>query len=93
MGLPCFHKINARQLNPGTIQLSDINPHGYYQRKEGEKLSIERRILLEPMTMKGKGRPKGTTNKPLPKTEGYGESSSRRDPSLHEHEALKLPTN
>lgn len=72
MGLPFFHKINARQLNPGTIQLGDINPHWYYQRKEGEETSIERCILLKPMTVKGKE----STDKLFRKKKGYGKSST-----------------
>ncbi|KAI0993093.1 hypothetical protein K3495_g15091 [Podosphaera aphanis] len=33
MGLPCFHKIRARQRSSGKIALADIDPHWYYQRK------------------------------------------------------------
>ncbi|KAI0992880.1 hypothetical protein K3495_g15305 [Podosphaera aphanis] len=39
--------------------------------------------------MKGKGRPKGSRNKVHQKAKGYGVSSTRRDPSLHEHEMIK----
>ncbi|RKF53425.1 hypothetical protein GcM3_218001b [Golovinomyces cichoracearum] len=76
--------------NYGTIKLPDINYHWHYQRKEGEQPHLERRISLEPKIVKGEDRPKGSTIKVPPKAKGQGESSTRRDPSLYEHEALKL---
>ncbi|KAI0993997.1 hypothetical protein K3495_g14186 [Podosphaera aphanis] len=92
MGLPCFHKIHARQRSSGKIALADIDPHWYYQRR-GEQPQLERRILLEPSIIKGKGRPKGSKNKVHQKSKGYGVSSTQRDPSLHEYEFIKLYLN
>ncbi|KAI0993638.1 hypothetical protein K3495_g14546 [Podosphaera aphanis] len=62
MGLPCFHKIHARQRSSGKIALAYIDPHWYYQRRR-EQPQLERRILLEPSIVKGKGRSKGSKNK------------------------------
>lgn len=92
MGLPCFHTIHARQRNPGILPLSDIDPHWHYEREGGEQPHLGRRILLEPSIVKGKGRPKVSTIKPPLKVKGYGVSSTRRDPSLFEHEDFELPS-
>ena len=92
MGLPCYHDIRARQTAPGRLPLADINPHWRYDRGAEEQRHEGRRILLEPSIVKGKGRPKGSTIKLPSKLKGHGETSTRRDPSLHEHEAIDLPS-
>ncbi|KAI1002826.1 hypothetical protein K3495_g5377 [Podosphaera aphanis] len=88
MGLSCFHKIHARQRSFCKIALADIDPHWYYHRG-GEQPQLERRIMLDPSIVKGKGRLKGNKNRVHQKAKGYGVSSTRRDPSLHEHEMIK----
>ena len=47
-----------------------------------------RRILLDPLVIKGKGRPKGSKGK----KKGEGEGSTRRDPSLFKHATINLPS-
>jgi hypothetical protein len=76
--------------------LSDIDPHWYYNRETLGPVAAqgERRILLNPAVVKSKGRPKGSF-KPVgnnKKAGGSGETSTRRDPSLFEHEAFELPS-
>jgi hypothetical protein len=94
LGIPCQHTIRERQNGQGLLQLSDIDRHWYYDRNAAGPLpnSESRRILLNPnpADVKKKGRPKGTKKKL--KKRGDGESSTRRDPSLFEHEALELPS-
>ncbi|KAI0998733.1 hypothetical protein K3495_g9463 [Podosphaera aphanis] len=80
------HTLDNRSF--GKIALADIDPHWYYQRR-GEQPQLRRRTLLEPSIVKGKGRPKGSKNKVHQKAKGYGMSSTRRDPSLHEYEMIK----
>src|ERR1700733_8442793 len=76
------------------IKLSDIDPHWYYNRHTAGLVTPqgERRILLNPAVVKGKGRPKGsTTTLGLnSKKARYGVSRTRRDPSLFKHEAFEL---
>lgn len=86
-GLPCYHQIYQKQQNPGRLSLADINPHWYYDRGVVPPQNT-RRILLDPLVVKGKGRPKGSKGK----GKNMGESSTRRDPSLFEHEAIELPS-
>lgn len=91
MGLPCFHTIWERQRNPGTLRLTDIDAHWYYDREALGPIAehVERRILLNPAVVKGKGRPKGALGK---KGANQGETGTRRDPSLFEHVAdFELP--
>ncbi|KAI1004802.1 hypothetical protein K3495_g3416 [Podosphaera aphanis] len=57
--------------------------------RRGEQPQLERRILLEPSIVKGKGQPKRSKNKAHQKSKGYGVSSTPRDPSLHEYERIK----
>jgi hypothetical protein len=86
-GLPCYHQIYQKQQNPGRLSLADIDPHWYYDRGVAPPQNT-RRILLDPLVVKGKGRPKGSKGK----GKNMGESSTRRDPSLFEHEAIELPS-
>ena len=79
--------IRARKRSPGEISPAHIGAHWYYQHS-GEQPQLERRILLEPSIVKGKGRPKGSKNKLQQKVKSYGVSSTRRDPSLYVCEAL-----
>ena len=87
MRFPCFYEIRARKRSPGEIAPAHIGAHWYYQHS-GEQPQLERRILLEPSIVKGKGRPKGSKNKLQQKVKSYGVSSTRRDPSLYVCEAL-----
>jgi len=79
----------GKQRNPGTLQLTDIDPYWWYDRGVVEP-QVARKILLDPLVVKGKGRPKGSKGKS--KEKGNGESSTRRDPSLFEHAAIELPS-
>ena len=87
LGLPCYHQIYQKQQNPGRLSLADIDHHWYYDRGVVPAQNT-RRILLDPLVVKGKGRPKGSKGK----GKNMGESSTRRDPSLFEHEAIELPS-
>jgi hypothetical protein len=87
MGLPCHHEVWEKQKTPGFLLLSDIDPHWWYDR--GIVTPQEaRKILLDPLVVKGKGRPKGSKGK----KKGDGEGSIRRDPSLFEYAAITLPS-
>jgi hypothetical protein len=88
MGLPCLHEIRVLMANPGTLRLSDIDPHWYYVRGATDS-QVGRRILLNPTVVKGKGRPKGARGG---HGKNQGSSSTRRDPSLFEHAAIELPS-
>jgi hypothetical protein len=48
--------------------------------------------MPNPLVVKGKGRPKGSSKFGHSHAKGHGESSTRRDPSLFEHEAIELPS-
>ncbi|KAI0998776.1 hypothetical protein K3495_g9420 [Podosphaera aphanis] len=67
-------------------KLTDALPQACRRR---EQTQLERRTLLEPSIVKGKGRPKGSKNKVRQKAKGYGVTSTRRDPSLHEYDMIK----
>jgi hypothetical protein len=70
---------------PGRLLLSDINPHWYYNR--GFVAPQEsRRILLDPVIVKGKGRLKESKGK----QKEDGEGSIRRDPLLFKHAVINL---
>ena len=96
-GLPCLHTIHSRIETSGVIALADIDAHWYYDRQQAglPPPQVERRILLNPAVVKGKGRPKGATAsigakmKVAGKNKGDGFSSTRRDYSLFEHEAFE----
>ena len=83
-----MHTIRKRQEHPGVITLLDLDPHWWYDRSNQPLIEPQRRILLNPAKVKGKGRPKGAKGK----QKGDGESSTRRDPSLFEREAVELPS-
>lgn len=93
--IPCFHTIRDRQNSPGLILITDIDPHWYYNRTLPLPISNQqsKQYLLEPHKIKGKGRPKGAQNvgKQFHRRD-EGESSTRRNPSLFEHEAIDLPS-
>jgi hypothetical protein len=72
---------------PGRLLLSNINPHWYYN-QGFVALQESRRILLDPVIIKGKGRPKGSKGK----QKGDGEGSIRRDPLLFKYAVINLPS-
>ena len=79
MGLPCYHIIWERKRDGGVILLEDIHPHWYYIRPESctpAQPAIPLPLLiLNPMRVKGKGRPKGALGNAIRAT------NTRRDPS------------
>ena len=95
IGIPCFHTIRQRQNSPGVLLITDVDPHWYYDRTVPLPMSNteSKRFLLEPLNIKGKGRPRGVLGrcKKLHRR-GEGESSTRREPSLFEHKAVCLPS-
>jgi MULE transposase domain len=57
-GLPCFHTIYERKRNGGVIRLDDIHPHWHYN--PTNIAQVQDRQVLEPLAIRGKGRPKGS---------------------------------
>jgi len=63
MGLPCFHTISERLEGGGYILPEDILLFWWYNRSKWEDSLLqecrETRTILEPLVVRGKGRPKG----------------------------------
>ena len=79
MGLPCFHTISERLEGGGHILPEDIHPFWWYNRSKCDDSLLqecrETRTILEPLVVRGKGRPKGSKGKQKGKQKGYGASS------------------
>lgn len=90
LGLPCFHTIYQRKRENGVILLSDIHPHWYYNRPERSTLlqpiTLPPLPILNPVYVKGKGRPKGALG-----GSRAPPSSTRRDPSFWELPSSSAP--
>jgi hypothetical protein len=78
-GLPCFHILKERTQDPGHLLADDIHPHWWIERpKPGTSTRITMPVphqLLDPMIVRGKGRPKGAVGKakgiaPVPVSSG-----------------------
>lgn len=91
MGLPCFHTIWKRKQEGGVILLEDIHSHWYYDRPI-QSTFLEDVITppfscLNPLRVKGKGRPRGA----LGGVSRVAESSTRRNPSSWELPSSSAP--
>jgi hypothetical protein len=89
IGLPCYHTIWERKRDGGVILLEDIHPHWYYIRPESCTL-VQPIIslplpILNPMLVKGKGRPKGALGNTVRAT------NTRRDLSAWELPSSSAP--
>ena len=91
IGLPCFHTIWERKRDGGVIQLEDIHHHWYYFRPDrgtsSNQVTPVPLPLLNPMPIKGKGRPKGA----LGGVSRIPESSTKRHPSAFELPSSSAP--
>ena len=67
MGLPCLHTVSERLKDGGYILPEDIHLFWWYKRSKWEESLVqvcgETRVVLEPLVVRGKGRPKGSKGK------------------------------
>jgi hypothetical protein len=67
MGLPCLHTVSERLKDGGHILPEDIHLFWWYKRSKWEESLLqecgESRTILEPLVVRGKGRPKGSKGK------------------------------
>jgi len=59
IGLPCYHTIYQRKISTGVVHLEDIHAHWHFSRPEPGPLSTPALPVLNPLVVKGKGRPRG----------------------------------
>ena len=85
MGLPCCHTIYKRKIYGGVLRLEDIHPHWYYDHMASQE--VNQNQVLEPLPIRGKGRPKGA----LGNTTSKGVHSTRRLPSAFELPSSSAP--
>ncbi|CZT45255.1 uncharacterized protein RSE6_05549 [Rhynchosporium secalis] len=85
-GLPCFHTLWKRQQEGGSVLLSDIHHHWYYNRPDSVYSAPPVPLsLLNPLKVKGKGRPKGALGGRV------APSNTRREPLLFELPSSSAP--
>jgi hypothetical protein len=91
-GLPCFHKIWERQQNGGTLLLEDIHAHWLVHKPAQNGFvqfsPLPDSLILEPLRIKGKGRPKGA----LGSVSREPQWSTRRYPSTFESPSSSAPS-
>jgi hypothetical protein len=85
MGLPCYHTLYQRKLSTGVVHLEDIHAHWHYSRPEPGTLSTPALPVLNPLVVKGKGRPRGALGTRVAPT------STRREPSAFELPSSSTP--
>ena len=85
IGLPCYHTLYERKLSTGVVHLKDIHAHWHYSRPEPGTLSIPDLPILNPLVVKGKGRPRGALGTRVAPT------NTRRDPSSFELPSSSVP--
>ncbi len=92
LGLPCCHKIWEYKRSGGVILLADIHRHWYYNRpvpdvSQPAILLTVSPVVLNPVLIKGKGRPRGALSGASRTTE----SSTKRYPSAFELPSSSAP--
>jgi hypothetical protein len=87
MGLPCYYTLYQRKLSTSVVHLKDIHTHWYYSRPEPGSLSMPALPVLNPLMVKGKGRPRGA----LGTGSRVAPISTRRDPSSFELPSSSAP--
>ena len=63
MGLPCFHDLFLCLKDSGQVLPKDVHPFWWYNQAKVSttiKAPDSQGVVLEPATVKGKGRPKGS---------------------------------
>ena len=87
IGLPCYHTLYQRKLSTGVVHLEDIHVHWHYSRPEPGPLSAPPLPVLNPLVVRGKGRPRGALG-----TRGrVAPTSTRREPSAFELPSSSAP--
>jgi hypothetical protein len=86
IGLPCYHTLYQRKLSPGVVYLEDIHVHWHYSRPEPGTISTLALPVLNPLVVKGKGRPRGALG-----TGRVTLTSTRREPSAFELPSSSAP--
>ncbi|RFU33344.1 hypothetical protein B7463_g3034, partial [Scytalidium lignicola] len=87
MGLPCYHTIWERIKDGGSVRIQDIHLHWLYYRSPEITQEPPLIQVLDPLVIRGKGRPKGALGqgKKLP------ESNTKRLPSAFELPSSTAP--
>ena len=88
IGLPCYHTIWERRQEVGVIRLEDIHPHWHVIRPEPSTLSgqsIYPLPVLNPLPVRGRGRPRGALGGVVRPT------NTRREPSAFEIPSSSAP--
>ena len=86
IGLPCYHTLYERKLSTGVVHLKDIHTHWHYSRPEPGTLSTPALPVMNPLVVKGKGRPLGALG-----TGRVAPTSTRREPSSFELPSSSAP--
>jgi hypothetical protein len=86
IGLPCYYTLYERKLSTGVVHLKDIHTHWHYSRPEPGTLSTPALPVLNPLVVKGKGRPLGALG-----TGRVAPTSTRREPSSFELPSSSAP--
>jgi len=79
IGLPCYYTLYERKLSTGVVHLKDTHVYWYYSRPELGTLSMPALPVLNPLVVKGKGRPRGALG-----TGRVAPTSTRPEPSAFE---------
>lgn len=91
-GLPCCHTLYKHLTGDGPVELKQIHRHWWNYRpvtdeEEQQVVNVMSDIPLEPVKVKGKGRPAGAiASVPASKKKGEGIAGTKRLPSAFEYE-------
>jgi hypothetical protein len=87
IGLPCYYTLYQRKLSTGVVHLEDIHTHWHYSRPKPGPFSAPPLPVLNPLVLKGKGRPRGA----LGTGSRVAPTSTRREPSSFELPSSSAP--
>ncbi|EAQ84561.1 hypothetical protein CHGG_08575 [Chaetomium globosum CBS 148.51] len=96
-GLPCRHTLYKHLTGDGPVELKQIHKHWWSYRpvtdgEEQQIVNVVPNIPVEPVKVKGKGRPAGTiASVPASKKKGEGITGTKRLPSAFEYELETEP--